>query len=125
MNGIFKISLCLTVFAVLAGLSGCEPKEQVNERQERLYSVENTELKKQIAKLKDKYEEDLAVKQQQLDKCQADMNNLSEQLAEETFKTFEQSVVDALAKENKRLQDENNRLKAEIEDLNKKLEPQE
>jgi len=125
MNGIFKISLCLTVFAVLAGLTGCEPKEQVNERQERLYSVENTELKKQIAELKDKCEKDLAAKQQQLDKCQSDVNSLAEQIQEDTMKAFEESTVDMLAEQIKQLQDENAKLKAEIEDLNKKSEPQE
>jgi DNA-binding transcriptional MerR regulator len=125
MNGIFKISLCLTVFAVLVGIAGCEPKEQVNERQERLYSVENMELKKQITELKDKCEQDIAAKQQQLDKCQADMNSLAEQLADETFKTFEQSAVDMLMDDNKRLQEENDRLKAEIEDLKKESQQQE
>ncbi len=125
MKGIFKISLCLTVFAVLAGLAGCEPKEQVNERQERLYSVENMELKKQIGKLEDKYEQDLAAKQQQLDKCQADVNSLAEQVQEETMKAFEQSAVNMLMEQIKQLQNENAQLKAEIEDLNKKLQPQE
>ncbi len=125
MNGIFKISLCLTVFAVLAGLAGCEPKEQVNDRRERLYSVENMELKKQIAGLGDKYEQDLAAKQQQLDKCQADKSSLEERVQEETMKAFEQSAVNMLMEQIKQLQDENAQLKAEIEDLNKKLEIQE
>jgi DNA-binding transcriptional MerR regulator len=125
MNGIFKISLCLVVFGVLAGLAGCEPKEQVNERQERLYSIENMELKKQIAELQDKCERDLAAKQQQLDKCEADMNSLAEQLAQETFKELEQSIVDTLAKENKQLQDELDQLKAEIKDLKKESQQQE
>ena len=119
MNGIFKISLCFTVCAVLAGVAGCEPKEQVNERQERLYSIENEELKKQLAKLQDKCEQDVAAKQQQLDKCQADLNSLAEQLQEDTMKAFEQSGVNILMEQNKQLLEENTRLKAEIEDLKK------
>jgi hypothetical protein len=125
MSGIFKISLCLTVFAVLAGIAGCEPKEQVNERQERLYSVENTELKKQLAELKDKYEEDSAAKQQQLAECMEDNSRLEKKAQEETIKALEQSAINILMEQNKQLQNENARLKAEIENLKKESEQRE
>ena len=125
MNGIFKVLLCLTVFAVLAGIAGCEPKEQVNERQERLYSAENMELKNQIAELKDKCEKDMADKQQQLAECLADNIELEKKAREETAKALEQSAVNMLMEQVKELQKENAQLKAEIDDLNKKLEPRE
>jgi hypothetical protein len=125
MSGISKISSCLAIFAIFAGLAGCEPKEQVNDRRERLYSVENMELKKQIAALEDKYEQDLAAKQQQLDKCQAEKSDLEERLQEETMRAFEQSAVNMLMEQNKQLQKENAELKAEMEDLKKESEQQE
>ncbi len=125
MNGIFKISLFLTVCAVLAGLAGCEPKETVNERQERLYSVENMELKKQLEKLREQSEKDLQAKQKELDKCNADKTIIEKELSEETAKALKESLIDMLAEQVEQLTQENAKFRAEIETLNKKLEQQE
>lgn len=120
-----KISLCLGVFVVLVGLVGCEPKEQVNERQERLYSVENMELKKQIAELENKHEQELADKQQQLDKCRSEKSLLQEQFGKATMESFEQSAVKGLMEQIKQLRNENAQLKAEIDNTKQESQQQE
>ena len=72
-----------------------------------------------------KYEQDLIDKQQQLDKCQAEKSRLEERVRQEAMKAFEQSSVNTLMGQLKQLQDENSRLKTEIEELNKKSQLQE
>jgi CII-binding regulator of phage lambda lysogenization HflD len=125
MNAFFRIILCLAVCATLAGLAGCEPKEPVNERQERLYSAENMELKKEISVLRSQFEKQMQAKQQELDKCNKDKAALEEQLSQETVKMFEDSLMSSLMEQVNQLNNENTQLKADIEALNKKLEQQE
>jgi cell division protein FtsB len=125
MNRIFKIIPYLTVCVILAGLAGCEPEEPVSERQERLYSAENMELKKQIAELQGQFEKDMQAKQKELEQCNRDKSTLQKNIERNTAKLFEESALPALMEQVQQLKRENARLKAEIEDLNKKLEQQE
>ena len=47
----FKMFIVMVVSAVTILVAGCEPEGKVDARQERLYSSENRELKRQIESL--------------------------------------------------------------------------
>ena len=66
MNKITKAIVLLTVCITLAGLTGCEPKEEVSDRQERLYAAQNMELQKQISELEEQFAIDIQKKQDDL-----------------------------------------------------------
>ncbi len=125
MNRIFKTIPYLTVCIILAGLAGCEPEEPVSERQERLYSAENMELKKQIVNLQEQVEKDIQAKQKELDQCNKDKNTLQQNIKRNSAKFFEDSALPTLMEQIQQLKKENTQLKAQIEALNKRLEQQE
>jgi outer membrane murein-binding lipoprotein Lpp len=125
MNATNRIILWLSICAIVAVLAGCEEQSVTTERQERLYSAENMELKKQIAELEKQFEKDLAAKQKELDRCNEDKIILGKQAREETAKILQEDMVDMLSGEIQRLEEENARLTAEIEALKKNSQQQE
>lgn len=118
MNRAYKITLFAITCFVIIIFAGCEPTETaVNERQERLYSAENAELKKQLSDSQIKYANELAEKQRQLEQCQTEKEQLANQISEETIKAFEESAVNMLMEQVGQLTQENAELKAQIAEL--------
>ncbi|MFA5423677.1 MAG: hypothetical protein WC374_07440 [Phycisphaerae bacterium] len=118
MNRAYKITLFAITCSVIIIFAGCEPTETaVNERQERLYSAENAELKKELSDTQIKYANELAEKQRQLEQCQTEKNQLAEQKSEEAVKAFEKSAVGILMEQIGQLTQENAELKAQIDEL--------
>jgi DNA anti-recombination protein RmuC len=118
MNRAYEITLFAITCSVIIIFASCEPTETaVNERQERLYSAENAELKKELSDTQIKYANELAEKQRQLEQCQTEKTQLAEQKSEETVKAFEESAVSMLMEQIGQLTQENAELKAQIEEL--------
>ena len=113
--GITLIILC----TILIPITGCEPEGKTTTRQERLYSAENMKLKKQIAQLEKKYEEDVVSKDKELQQCLEDNKVLTEQIQMDTAKAMEDSLTDMLMEQVQQLTDENIKLRAKIEELEK------
>jgi len=109
----------IAVCVVLILISGCEPENKIDARQERLYSAENLELKKQIDGLEKKYEKDMAAKEAELNKCVQQNERLSKQISDDALKMFENDVMSSLMEQVQQLSQENTELKAKIEQLEK------
>lgn len=132
MSRTYTTIMFITICTFVVMLTGCEPQsagrltaEPASERQERLYAVENEELKKQIADIEKQFEKDLAIRQGELDKCNENMNVLQKELQEDMAKAFEESMTDILVEQVQTLTEENMQLKAQIEELNKNLKEEE
>ncbi len=119
MNPVTKTILCVTFCLILSVVTGCEEQGITSERQERLYSAENMELKKQITELEKQFQNDIKAKQGELDKCNEDKTVLQQQLQENTAKVFTESVTPGLMEQVQQLNDENSQLKMRIEELEK------
>ena len=129
MSRTYTTIMYIIICTFAAMLTGCEPQstgrptaEPVSERQERLYAIENEELNKQIADLEKQFKKDMEARQKELDKCIEERDLLGKQTQEETIKMFEESLMNVLLEQVQELTEENTQLKAQIEDLNKKLE---
>lgn len=113
----FKTIITLTVSFVTILVAGCEPENNVDQRQERLYSAENLELKRQINSLEKKYENDMKAKEAELNKCLEQNAQLSKQLGDDAIKMFEGEIMTSLMEQVQQLTKENNELKASIEEF--------
>jgi len=119
MNPVTKTILCVTFCLILSVVTGCEEQGITSERQERLYAVENMELKKQIAEREKQCQKDIKAKQEELDKCNEGKSALQQQLQENTVKVFTESITPSLMQQIQELTGENTQLKARIEELEK------
>ncbi|MBN1795326.1 MAG: hypothetical protein JW804_01505 [Sedimentisphaerales bacterium] len=114
---IFVSMAVIVICTLLISTIGCEPESNATPRQERLYSAENMELKKQIAQLEKKYEKDVVAKDKELQQCLEENKVLTEQIQEETAKALEESLTTMLMEQVQQLTDENIKLQAKVEQL--------
>jgi hypothetical protein len=114
-NLLISVIICI----LLLSLTGCQPETKVDQRQDRLYSVENMELKKQVNSLEKKYEKDMATKKAELDKCNRQLKQVSKELGNDAMTMFETDLINSLMKQIDNLTKENQKLKARIKELEK------
>lgn len=118
MKGISKTLIFTMICGVFFLIIGCEPENKTDDsKKERLFAAENMELKKEIENLKKTHTKELASAKAELAECQKQNDFLSEQVQEETTKVLENEITNMLMEESQRLNQENEELKALIEEL--------
>jgi len=100
-----------TLMAALA-LVGCQESRQVDEKKNRLYSAENITLEKQLAEARQQLNET----ESQLAECRAENDRLQTEIKENTSKLVMQ-LLQGMGEKQRKLTEENERLKAELEAL--------
>ena len=120
-----------TVFAVgLVAIltSGCGPQEPPSVKQSRAIAAENIELRKQverldreIERLQEQHEKDIKKQEKLLEKCQQDKEAWKRK-AQQNIRSQVEPVLDAVIDETAKLREENTKLKAHIEQLQKEAD---
>ena len=108
---VFFLAMCVSFLVILT--CGCEEEQAPSEKKGRLIAAENIELQKQLAK-KDKEIEQLKIA---LEKCNAEREEQKQKMDKE-MKSLGDYTMKAFT-ENVQLQEENDRLKKQIEELKK------
>ena len=111
-------------FAVML-IAGCGQPEPPSVKQSRAIAAENIELKKQIKrlnqeieKLKEQHEKEIKKQEKLLTQCQQD-KEAWKQKAQQNIRSQVAPVLDAVMDETAKLREENTKLKAQIEQLQK------
>jgi len=109
---IISIAVMLTV--------GCGPQEPPSVKKCRTIVAENIELKKELAKsnkeleiLKEDYSKEIKAQKKMLQTCLREKEQLKEK-SRQNVRDQVSSVLDNIMEENKKLREENTRLKAQI-----------
>ncbi len=105
------LAVCVSFFIIFT--CGCEEELAPSEKKSRLIAAENIELQKQLAK-KDKEIEQL---KSALEKCNAEKEEQKQQMDKE-MKSMGDYTLKAFM-ENVQVQEENDKLKKQIEELKK------
>jgi hypothetical protein len=120
----FKALVIIIAIAVMLTV-GCGPQEPPSVKKSRTIAAENIELKKQLAKsnkeiemLKAQYRKKTDEQKEQLQKCLKENEALKEK-SRQNIRNQVKGVLDTVLEENKKLREENARLKAQIEKLQK------
>jgi GTPase involved in cell partitioning and DNA repair len=116
------VLLCICAL-MLAG--GCGPQEPPDVKKCRVIAAENIELKKELAKsnkeleiLKADYSKEIKAQKKMLQTCLQEKEQLKEK-SRQNVRDQVKDVLDTVLEENKKLREENTRLKAQIEELQK------
>ena len=109
-------------------ITGCGPQEPPNVKQSRAIAAENIELRKQVEQLHQEIEtlkaqHDKETKKQEklLVKCEQDKETWK-QKAQQNIRSQVAPVLDAVMDETAKLREENAKLKAQIEQLQKETD---
>jgi hypothetical protein len=116
------VLLC-SLTLILTG--GCGPQEPQSIKKGRVIVAENIELRKeldrrnkQVEMLKAQYSTKIDEQREQLQKCLREQEELK-QKSRQNVRDQVSSVLDNIMEENKKLREENTRLKAQVEKLQK------
>jgi len=119
-----KVILTVSVAAITL-FAGCEEQYLSDTKKVRLIAVENRQLKKQLEQCRKKvekqekrYDTDMEKQKKLLDKCLAEKKGLRERLQKKTRDQLD-SVLGVVLEQNTKLRDENQKLRARIEKLEK------
>ena len=123
MNGpFFKASVIIIAIAVML-TTGCGPQEPPSVKKSRTIAAENIGLKKQLAKsnkeieiLKAQHRKKIGEQKEQLQKCLQEKETLREKSRQNIRKQVK-GVLDTVLEENRKLREQNAKLKAQIEEL--------
>ena len=117
--------LLLWICAIVLS-AGCGPQQPPNVKKARAIAAENIELRKelerrnsQIETLKEQYGEELETQKKRLKTCLQEKEELKEK-SRQNIRDQVKGVLDTVLEENRKLREENTRLKAQIEELQKK-----
>ena len=117
--------LLLWICAIVLS-AGCGPQQPPNVKKARAIAAENIELRKelerrnnQIETLKEQYGEELEAQKKRLKTCLQEKEELKEK-SRQNIRDQVKGVLDTVLEENRKLREENTRLKAQIEELQKK-----
>jgi hypothetical protein len=117
--------LLLWICAIML-TAGCGPQQPPNVKKARAIAAENIELRKelerrnsQIETLKEQYGEELETQKKRLKTCLQEKEELKEK-SRQNIRDQVKGVLDTVLEENRKLREENIRLKAQIEELQKK-----
>lgn len=114
------VLLCSCALVLIAGCGGSEPP---NVKKSRAVVAENIELRKQleqrseeIRKLEARYSEEAKKMQNLFDECEQEKQTWKRK-AQQNIRDQVKGVLDVVVEENVRLREENQALKAQIEEL--------
>ncbi len=117
----FALAVGICLIAVL--IAGCEEQNLSTAKESKLIAYENRQLKEQLAQQEKRIEEQLAQREKKieeqsrlLEECQQRREVLEERFKEE-IDTRMGKVMEVFAQLNKQLNEENNKLKAHVEEL--------
>jgi hypothetical protein len=118
-------TLTVTIAVLFAFIAGCSEPESPDFKQTRAIAAENTELRKELnrqdarfANLKKEYDRELEKVRDQLEKCKQERDEWKTK-AKNNVREQVQGVLDSVMDDNSRLREENTKLKAQLEELQK------
>jgi hypothetical protein len=118
-------ALVLLCSCALVLTVGCGPQQPPNVKRARAIAAENIELRKELDRLnkkiemlEDQYGKELKAQKKILQKCLKEKEDLKEK-SRQNVRVQVKGVLDTVLEENKKLREENTRLKAQIEELQK------
>ena len=124
-----KVSAKKTL-VIVAGIAvimiiGCGPQQPPNVKKARAIAAENIELRKELERrdnqlktLKEQYGEEIEAQKKRLKTCLQEKEELKEK-SRQNIRDQVKGVLDPVLEDNRKLREENTRLKAQIEDLQK------
>ncbi|MHC4509653.1 MAG: hypothetical protein ACYTAO_11950 [Planctomycetota bacterium] len=125
MKGPAQKIFVLVVGVAVMLIGGCGGQEPPSVKKSRAIAAENIELRKQleqrgeeIEKLKARHGEEVKKQQNLLEKCEQEKQTWKTK-AQQNIREQVKGVLDAVVEENVRLREENQALKAQIEELQK------
>ncbi len=117
----------LAIGIVVILIAGCTEQEQSSPKKDRTIAAENMALKKkvelrgrEIRELKKQHEEEMKKQEEALAKCIEEKEVLKKK-SQQNIREQVKGVLDAVIVDNTKLRQENERLKAQIEELKTKL----
>lgn len=117
----------LAIGIVVILIAGCTEQEQSSPKKDRTIAAENMALKKkvelrgrEIQELKKQHEEEMKKQEEALAKCIEEKEVLKKK-SQQNIREQVKGVLDAVIVDNTKLRQENERLKAQIEELKTKL----
>jgi hypothetical protein len=120
------ILLLLLWICAIVLTAGCGPQQPPNVKKARAIAAENIELRKelerrdnQIKTLKEQYGEELEAQKKRLKTCLQEKEELKEK-SRQNIRDQVKGVLDPVLEDNRKLREENTKLKAQIEELQKK-----
>jgi hypothetical protein len=120
----FKI-FTLIVFCAVMLTAGCGPQEPPDVRKSRVIAAENIELRKELDRrnkqlelLKEQYAKEVREQKKRLQACLQEKEELKNK-SRENIRNQVKDVLDTVLAENRKLSDENARLKSQIAELQK------
>jgi cell division septum initiation protein DivIVA len=121
-----EIFLVVGIVAIL--MTACGQKEPPSVKQSRAIAAENIELRKRVERLnreieslKEQHEKELNKQETLLTECEKDKDALKKK-AQQNIRSQVAPVLDAVIDETARLREENSKLKAQIEQLQKEAD---
>ena len=128
MKGPSRKIFVLAVGFVALFIAGCGQQEPPSVKQSRAIAAENIELRKQverlnqeIEKLKEEHDKEIKKQEKLLAECEQD-KEVWKKKAQQNIRSQVAPVLDAVVDETARLREENTRLKAQIEQLQKETD---
>ena len=128
MNGQARKVFVIAIGFVATLTAGCGQQEPPGVKQTRAIAAENIEFKKQVEwlnreidRLKERHEKDIKEQQKLLVECQQDKESWKKK-AQQNIRSQVAPVLDSVIDETAQLREENTKLKAQIEQLQKKAE---
>ena len=125
MNNQTQKASILAISIVIFLITGCGPKEPPSFKQSRAIAAENIERRKQVERLnrdieslKEQHEKELKEQETLLAQCEQDKETLKKK-ARQNIRSQVAPFVDAVMNETAKLREENAKLKAQIEELQK------
>jgi hypothetical protein len=120
------ILLLLLWICAIVLTAGCGPQQPPNVKKARAIAAENIELRKELERrdnqlktLKEQYGEELEAQKKRLKTCLQEKEELKEK-SRQNIRDQVKGVLDPVLEDNRKLREENTRLKAQIEELQKK-----
>ena len=117
--------LLLWICAIVLS-AGCGPQQPPNVKKARAIAAENIELRKELERrdnqlktLKEQYGEEIEAQKKRLKTCLQEKEELKEK-SRQNIRDQVKGVLDPVLEDNRKLREENTRLKAQIEELQKK-----
>ena len=117
--------MIITNSVLIAFIAGCGEKEAPDFKQARAIAAENVELQKELnrqnarfANLKREYDKELEKQRDRLEKCKQERDEWKTK-AQRNVREQVEDVLDSVMADNARLREENAKLRARLEELQK------